>query len=318
MRGHRIQKGCGRQICKHTEQGLTLVELMISLAIGLFVVLAASALLVSVKTGYVAQDDDLHIQDTGRYAIEIISRTVRQAGFVDWTSVSTHSHLTEDPRFYGLDARTMTSKSAGIASSAANSINGSDVLAVRLASSDDGGVINCAGSRVATESDEDVGKRSRGWSIFYVAEDSTGEAELYCKYRGDTGWSSQAIARGVESFQVLYGLDTDSDGLPNRLLNASAIEAMDDSLSLAGSKSHWRNVVAIKVALLIRGTHAIQNDNATLTYDLFGSDYANTDGGTDPGVRINTTRFPKKTQGRLRHLFSITIQLRGRLAGLAE
>ena len=49
----------------------------------------------------------------------------------------------------------------------------------------------------------------RGWSIFYVAANGDGEAELRCKYRGASGWGADAIVRGVDSFQVLYGVDTD-------------------------------------------------------------------------------------------------------------
>ena len=51
-----------------------------------FIPMAATALLLSSKAGYATQDEGARIQDTGRYAIEALSRVVRQASFENWES----------------------------------------------------------------------------------------------------------------------------------------------------------------------------------------------------------------------------------------
>lgn len=315
------------------QAGLTLVELMISMAIGLFIVIATTALLLSTKSGYLAQDDAAHIHDTGRHAIEIISRAVRLAAYENWDAAEAPvvDASAVGANLAGLDAHSLKSTMPGISSPLAKSINGSDVLAVRFFGSGsgdngDGTMTNCAGFGVPAASSAQTADDSRGWSIFYVAENASGEPELYCKYRGGGGWSAQSIASGVESFQVLYGLDTDADGVPNTFLTASAINGLDAALILAGAdaaqraadlnrKTHWKKVVALKVALLVRGAHFIREVSSGSVYDLLGQDYANGYAASDPGVRIKESALPKSVRGRERRVFTTTIQLRNRSVG---
>ena len=307
-----------------TQAGLTLVELMISMTVGLIVVMAATSLLISTKSGYLVQDDEVHMQDTARYAIEVISRAIRQSSFENWDVAEVP--LVVGPRVSGLDARRLTSRTDGMTVPEARSINGSDVLAVRFSGSGtgdhgDGTMTNCAGFGVAAAVSGQSIDEGQGWSIFYVGQDSTGENELYCKYRGANGWSSQAIARGVETFQVLYGVDTDLDGLPNQYLTATAIDTLSDafvqsqldhtnSVSEGGANSDWNKVVSVKFALLLRGSHRLSDGDSMGVYDLFGSDYAEAHGDSDPGVRIMESVLPKSARGKRRRIFSTTIQLR--------
>ena len=214
-----------------------------------------------------------------------------------------------------------------------DAVNGSDILAIRFFGSGagadgDGTMTNCAGFGVPAPASQATAEDDRGWSIYYVAEDSTGEPELYCKYKGDSGWSSQAIARGVESFQVLYGIDTDGDGAANRLCTATEIDALDDGLLLGGvnaverakeraRKTFWKRVVLLKVALLIRGARAVRSDAQNIRYDLFGKDYATVRAAVDTGTSIEEGKQGKAAKNRIRKIFSSTIQLRNPVAGSA-
>lgn len=315
------------------QSGVTLVELMISMTIGLFVVAAATAMLVSTKSGYLLQDGDAQLQATGRYALETFARVVRQAAYENWDASDNEQAVADSvgAALGGLDARSLKSNTNGMDSPVMRSINGSDVLAVRFFGSGSGGkadgsMSNCAGFGIAAAASKNMEGDSRGWSIFYVAEDATGEPELYCKYQGANGWTSQAIARGVESFQLLYGLDTDADGLPNSFVSAAAINAMDGALVLVGAdasalaadmnrKTYWKKVVAIKVALLVRGPHSTHAERPATEYDLFGKDYANAFAATDKGVRIREADLPKSQRGKLRRIFATTIYLRNRASG---
>lgn len=314
------------------ERGLTLLELLISMSLGLVVVLAATALLLSTKSGYVMQDEHAQIQDAGRYALESIARSVRQAAFENWDTVEAPvlADAVSGASIAGLDAKSLSSKTNGISSPTTRSVNGSDVLAVRFfgaggGTNGDGSMRNCAGFGVAGPTSLANADESRGWSIFYVANDASGEPELYCKFRGDNGWAAHAIARGVESFQVLYGLDTDVDNMPNQFLNASAINALDESLVLEGTttkeqaadrnrKTLWKKVVVVKVAMLVRGTQKARADELVVEHSLFGSDYADAN-GSDTGVRMREEDFPTSVRNRVRKVFASTIQLRNQSSG---
>jgi type IV pilus assembly protein PilW len=300
-----------------SEHGFTLVELMVSMTIGLFVVGVASVMLLSAKSGYVSQSDSAQILDTGRHAIEILTRTVRQASYLSWDSSETVTTIeTEGAAVFGMDAKSLKARTDGISSPVARSINGSDVLAVRFGgsgpgSNGDGATVNCAGFGVGTGSAKN--QDQRGWSVFYVAEDAAGEPELYCKYPGEEGWAAQAIARGVESFQVLYGLDMDGDSYPNILVNASTIDAMGkDEMA---RQALWKSVVEVKVAVLVRGTNPVQDDMRNRYFDLFGESYSSAQGGHDKGVHIVVSELPKTVTNRSRKVFSSTIWLRNRPSG---
>ncbi|OWW23076.1 pilus assembly protein PilW [Noviherbaspirillum denitrificans] len=295
---------------------MTLVELMVSMTIGLFLIAAAIVVLVSAKSAYVAQSDSTQVLDMGRHAIDILSRTVRQASYLGWDAVDGAVLAADDgPAVFGMDAKSLKSRTEGVDSPLSKSINGSDVLVVRFGgsgkgSNGDGSVLNCGGFGVGTG--EVVGATERGWSIFYVAEDATGEPELYCKYPGEEGWSAQAVARGVESFQVLYGLDSDGDGYPNSIVNATAIEGMATSSS--DPYAWWKKVVEVKVAVLVRGGSPVPAELPDASFDLFGEPYSSAHSGRDKGVRIRVSELPKAARNRTRKVFAATIWLRNRPA----
>lgn len=312
--------------------GVTLIELMISMALGLLVVLVATGLLLSTRTGYLSQDDDTQLHDSGRYALDLIARSLRQAAYENWDSATAPIIATEtmSANIAGLNAARLTSNGVALEKLGKPVINGSDVLAVRFFGSGtpdaDGTVLNCAGFAVAAPGSQETASDERGWSIFYVAKAGSGDLELYCKYKGAKAWTAAAIVRGVESFQVLYGVDIDADGLSDRYMHAGAIDKLDDGLVLEGAdaaakaldfnrKTFWKKVLVVRIALVIRGNHALRADTTDRVHDLFGADYSDAFASTDPGVRLRESALAASERNRARRLFSTTIQLRNRTAG---
>jgi type IV pilus assembly protein PilW len=275
--------------------GLALPELMVAMAIGLVLILAATALLMLTRSTYLLTDDRARVEESGRYALDILSQAVRQAGYRDWSAAGAVD--AGWPAVTGLDARSLKDASDGMAGPYGASVNGSDALALRFdgnaPGSGDTAMKNCAG--VSVPADEP----GAGWSIFYVANDSIGEPELRCKYRTGSGWNSDALVRGVDGFQVLYALDSDPvDNAPRRYMNASAVALAPDG---------WRRVSALKVALLVRGSQA--GPARSRRYDLFGADDVD---AADQGVRIEEDRLPEASRGLLRRIYTATIFLRNR------
>ena len=304
-------------------RGFTIAELLVALVLGLVVTLAAGGMLVTANASFTAQTEAAQVDAAGRLALDAIERAARQVAFVDWDRDDAAADMQAEPaRIAGLDARSLSKATAGIGNPRAGSVGGSDVLALRFAGAGagpegDGSMIGCAGFG--------VGQGREGWSIFYVAPNADGVAELRCKYRGDAHWSADALVAGVDSFQVLYGLDTDvpRDGLANRYVNAGAIDALDAALALEGEtdaaraqdflrRTHWKRVASIKVGLLLHGAKRARVGSGAAVYELFGAGYGAEAGagGADAGTRVLESDMPAALRERQRHAFGATILLR--------
>lgn len=309
------------------QRGLSMVELMIALALGLLATLLASSLLINANAGYVAQTEAAAVEDAGRFAIEAIERAARQAGYVNWEHADANVGGAAGDRLDpaapaaigGLDARSLVRAGYALNGAQNNAVNGSDVLALRFAGSGrapdgDGSMINCAGFSVSEQND--------GWSIFYVARNSAGQAELRCKYRSNNDWGADAVVGGVDSFQVLYGIDTDMppDGLANRYVSASDINALDAAITPTGAsdaarardlrrKTHWKRVASIKVALVLHSANRSQKASGPLVIKLFGDAYAG-QAARDSGTVLDEQQMGPALRQRERRLFATTILLR--------
>ena len=296
------------------QSGMTLAELMIALAIGALVVLGAGSLFGIANASYAAQLDAAAVDDGGRYALDLMARAVRQAGLRDWDTIdpAAGTDPLQAPRITGLDARSIAKTVAGIDDPLPDMVNGSDVLALRYhgagpAPDGDGSVVNCAGFPVHASED--------AWSIFYVATNTEGEAELRCKYRGTTTWGADAVVAGVDTFQVLYAVDTDTpaDGVANAYLNAGAITALDAAFApgtVRQERTHWKRVLAVRVALVLHGGRPSWRARETQTIDLFGAPYSDAHGADDAGTHLLEAAMPPGLRQRERRLFASTVRLR--------
>jgi len=223
------------------------------------------------------------------------------------------------PSLEGLDANRLKVDTPGMTSPVGKAINGSDVLSVQFFGAADGAAVNCAGFPVPNQ--------QRSASIFYVAEDSSGEPQLYCKYQGNNSWNAAAVARGIEAFQVLYGVDTDEDGLPNKMLNAAAVNALDaattpgeTSDAVRNAKTFWKKISTVRIAVLVRGStnSRIEVGKTNAVYDLFGDEYSAEHASEDKGVHLLETDFANTNRQRPRKLYTATVQLRNHASGSGE
>lgn len=315
------------------QDGLTLLELMIAMALGLLIMLTATGLLLSSKAAYLSQNQIATVQESGRYAIQIISRAIRQSAYPAIDQAVTLIPLPSDTAasIDGRDGMTLRKTSAGLQSATdVDVVNGSDILALAYFGDDvdgkgNGSMLNCAGIVVPAPDEkidaDDALEAQRSWSIFYIAKDSEGEPELRCKYKTTNGWNADAIVRGVESFQVLYGVDADENGIPDYFINANKVDFLDEHLPPVGNNAveraldrqrntHWKKVRAIRFSLLIRGTEQTREDALSNIYDLFGADYSALLSSIDKGVLIDEAKLPRKERSRIRKIFTATVYLR--------
>ncbi len=294
--------------------GMTLVEMLVALAVGLGVLLGAGRLLAHANATYAAQVEAAAVDDGGRYALELVGRALRQAASVDPEALlGAAAPDTLPARLAGLDASSVGRTTPGIDAPLPDAANGSDVLAVRFpgagpAPDGDGSTVSCAGFTVA--------QGEEGWSVFHVARNADGEAELRCKYRGAANWSADAVVAGVDGFQLLYGIDTDEprDGVPNRYVNADAIRALDAALGAADThdlnrRTWWKRVASVRVALLLHGARATRAQPGSADFDLFGPAHAAEAGSDDAGTVLHEAAMTRELRRRERRLFTMTVAL---------
>ena len=290
------------------QSGLTLIELLVSLVLASIITLAATALYSVTVSSYRTVDAAQELQDSGRFALEVIGQAARMAGYQNYTQ---RDGLGRDnsrrfpgatlPTVRGFNNSTIKSSTVNEGDGATDNggLNLSDTLAFRFhgssklnnAAEEDGSIIDCLGiAKSYPANPADV-----GLSLFSVAVDSIGEPALRCT--SSTSTTPQPIVKGVETHQVMYGLDTNGDSVPRQWVSGQNITTTDD----------WRKVVAVRVGLVIRGdVGSSQGASATAAENDFyplGKEF--TGSSTEAGLK-----FTSPNDGRLRRVFNATFKLR--------
>ena len=124
------------------QRGLTLVELMVSLTLGLLITLAIGYLYTNSRQSYRLNDNVARMQENGRHAMEVISRDVRMAGY--WgcagrtisTPVNTLNNATDYAYKFGtpVEGHEATGTSTWVPAPDASIpgvVSGTDILTVR-------------------------------------------------------------------------------------------------------------------------------------------------------------------------------------------
>lgn len=330
----------------HRQRGLTLIELLVAMALGLVIVLAAVAALLVARRGFTTVDAASQLRDNGRFASDVVQRIGVQTGYRDVFFAARQRQSAADPapNVMGfnnatVDASSPLTASAGRVSASAVGY-GSDVLILRYQaaqlntnSSDpvaklvsDKTMIDCAGTPVAAVVDDadPTARDQRIASIFHVdVNPLNGEPALMCTYSSDGVIFGAAVplVQGVENFQVLYGVDSVTAGtapaptlkapnVPNGYLRADQMTVAGDAVA---TNANWRRVRSIKIGMVIRGAPASAQDKETQTYWPFGTGKSAPDGS--PGSAFGSgddpgTVFAPTPDGRLRQTVTFTIHLR--------
>jgi len=204
--------------------GFTLVELLIAAALAALLVLGAAQIVAASSAAAGLQRNSAQLDDHARFAIEVLGRAIREAGF------------RPEPWDEGWELETLGDETADDIAFA------SDRLALRTWSDR-----NCFDN---LNPDRD----SEGEPLFYLREsifDLTGTRSLarLCRYGpGPAELTTQLPRQGwvpdVESFQLLFGEDADGDGNMERWVQA-------------GQWQDARRVLGVRIGLLLASADAV-------------------------------------------------------------
>ncbi len=122
--------------------GLTLIELMISVTLGLIITLAVGYLYTNSRQTYRVNDNVARIQENGRYAMEVVGRDLRMAGYwgcaggmiaspVNTLNNNTAYDFDFGTPLVGHEATGANTWSPALDASIVNAVSGTDVLTLR-------------------------------------------------------------------------------------------------------------------------------------------------------------------------------------------
>lgn len=201
------------------QAGLTLVEIMIALTLGLIVLLAIGSIYLGSRQTYRVQEDNARLQEAGRYALEVVGRSIRQAG--------SDTEMTFNPVAVTLEC----APPACTAISGTNSATpATDTLVVQFYAGREelnGGAWiarNCTGGLIAA-------------NALVTNSFSVVGSDFSCA--GNAG-GAQPLISDVEDFQVVYGIDTTGDQSADRYVAAPG---------------NWAQVVTARVCVLVRSAN---------------------------------------------------------------
>lgn len=268
-----------RAVQRRRQRGVTLVELMVALVLGLLVAGAAVASLLIARQGFTSVDGSTQLRENARFAASLIERVAIQSGFQDVANGQFPNPVV--PAVQGFDNALVlagglintfppalahgsrTAANCGVANTSC--MNGSDVLILRHwgvslppgpGNPADGSMIDCAGNSVPERSTA----LGPSYSVFHVVRSpSTLEPTLACSTQDAVGvWTTVPLVQGVEGMQVLYGTDGVVPGIASAAPTAANpvtryLRAPDLDVGGLYNANNWARVRSIRIGLLLRG-----------------------------------------------------------------
>jgi type IV pilus assembly protein PilW len=284
---------------RHLQQGVNLIEIMVSMAIGLFLVLGATTLYINTKRTSDVDDSIARLQETARYALSIIETDVRMANYWGLTkdgSAIRGKESENNPADRSSALATGTADDCGAAfndpevyleatnnryaldcPAAGNAVESADVLVVRRVATADVAADN---SRLQICSTRQEGRLTRGAHAecatnaeyhnlivhgYYVDQESAQDSNYPALRRwtlvGGPDYTPVEIIPGVEDMQIEIGWD-DSEDRKTAAEITRYVQPEDALLTNAGGFPSGR-IAAVRVWLLIRA----ETPDATFTDD---------------------------------------------------
>lgn len=174
-----------RRSCIHRERGVSLIELLIGLTIGLLVAVAAVGSLVYTKVSSTTVGDSSRLQQDASTAFRIIGQHLRQTG-----ARPVQNHIDErvrfNPSYSGLSTSTFT-----VLNGTEGSSNSTDTLVISY------------GNDTTIEARDCLGQIPSGATVTNTFTVSANE--LRCRGSAASA-TTQAIISGVEDIQIWYGV----------------------------------------------------------------------------------------------------------------
>jgi type IV pilus assembly protein PilW len=298
--------------------GFSLIELMISIAIGLVIMGAALSAYQGAATASRVAEAQSRMNEDAYAALELLSQQIRMAGAnpkqANYPLSTPRNPITNTFSLRGCGTAFSNLKTAGGVTAAANisslicpSVASDAAQPHALALGYEADKFNTVPLANGTPTDcLGNGLKAPPANVtFYEADNrfyidtpsGSSNPSLYCFGNGKNG-TPQPLVENIEDLKFTYGVAqaTGNDGVVAGYLSASQIETDPSMASLTSSLERWKRVVAVRICVLTRSEANITNSNTS-------SQYVDCEGN----LKTNTTDL------RLRRAYFATVSLRNRL-----
>lgn len=274
-----------RLIRKHG--GFSLIEMMVSLVLGLFLVGGITTMYLSSKKSDQLRNEVSEVEANARLALGKLRQIIEHAGYKSMANIpldkpfQTPSDGNIENAFCsdGLAMVTnpvMITPTAEIAGYTRDQDSGDLLTIAYRADHPNSGtmITDCNGDaytglvrQISCSADTENGGMANPWdsriyNTFYLhTDDLTGEKSLMC--HGSRGDAPSVIADNIENLQFRYGVTT---GGNTTYKNATQVEANNE----------WESVTSVQVALLVRSNDKVDQDE-TKTFQLLDKSITKTD-----------------------------------------
>jgi type IV pilus assembly protein PilW len=201
----------------HAQQGFTLVEVLVALLIGLFLLGGLLTVVQDNKRTFGAQNQLSQLQDAERLAMTMMTDVIQATGYFPSPTTNTASSV-----LVAYGAMTQGQAITGTYSGAAPG----DSITVRYATNSGDGILNCTGS-----------SNTSGAVYTYVNTFSVVANQLVCTRETGTAYP---LINGVTNLSILYGVNTSGNGNNvDTYMQAAQVTAAGD----------WSNIVSVRILL---------------------------------------------------------------------
>jgi type IV pilus assembly protein PilW len=218
------------------QRGFSMVELLVALLIGLFLLGGLFTLLETNKKTFTSQNNLANLQDTERMALTVMTDVIQETGY--YSDPTTHSPTTT---LLALAAATGTptipAMGAGQALTGAyNAAAPGDTITVRYATTSGDGILNCSGT--SNTSGAAPPTTFTFVNTFGVVSNANPLLSQLGCWREDGVF--YPLVNGVTNLSVLYGVNTSGSGNNvDTYMTATQVTAA----------AAWNSVISVRIAL---------------------------------------------------------------------
>ena len=276
------------------QRGVTLVELMVALVIGLVISLAAAALYLATQESSRSMRAVGDINETGKIALDMVGREIQKAGFFPRQYSSVDQPGGGSAAYFGSFYNGKAGNRAAFANGLfgcdganynptthacdAPGVDAPDAIVVNYFATPEFGAASLMGNSndcnrqpVANDADN-VARAAARRPLFvsnryglitsnYVGPDNNNVAtrSLACHGNGtDNAADHQAMVQGVEDLVIRYGIHPGTGSQsPAEFLTAADVIAK----GTVDEKTAWQRVTAVKVCVLVRSLDAARQED---------------------------------------------------------